>query len=555
MKAARTVQSVEQVKAPRPLPVRLPRRATEPGADLVDSLEGRCSCGGGCPDCAAEVASSVGLVIGPPDDAFEHEAEGVAERVLAGLPLDPILAASSPTLQRACSCGGSHDEDGGECEERKELQLQRKAAGPAPLASAPRVVEQVLSSPGRSLEGPLRGAMEAGFGRDFSDVRVHTDAQAAESARAVNARAYTVEQEIVFATGRYAPETSAGRRLLAHELCHVLQQAGVSRGGPGGSSERLQRLTEEEKDEDLKSAKFAGQPRLERAFDNSPPLGIGESGEAVRLVQEQLVDDPEFAMPESTKPDGELDGEFGGETFAVVEQFQRKHGLGVDGRVGRETMGKLDELAAAAPPLLPQAGPPGPAVPQTSTDAAAMNGANVRAINMVFDAWFLVTRLRDLVNRGVTITDPADVNTLRAVQQWLHLDVAGLAGFLSAVDRAIALMEQNMLHATRLARRRQSHPDCQVTPGTIASSRIGDRAGVINFCETFFHRGPQCQRNVATHERFHLAGIGHGELEGRAPPEAPAARTTDQALNHADDMTDLAKDATGQPIIACDAGL
>jgi len=67
--------------------------------------------------------------------------------------------------------------------------------------------------------------MGARFGHDFSKVRVHIDAQAAESATAVNARAYTVGRDMVFSAGQYAPNTSAGRKLLAHELAHVVQQS------------------------------------------------------------------------------------------------------------------------------------------------------------------------------------------------------------------------------------------------------------------------------------------------------------------------------------------
>jgi hypothetical protein len=70
--------------------------------------------------------------------------------------------------------------------------------------------------------------MEPRFGRDFSDVRVHTDTKATESARAVNALAYTVERDVVFADGQYAPGTRSGRELLAHELTHVLQQSAAS---------------------------------------------------------------------------------------------------------------------------------------------------------------------------------------------------------------------------------------------------------------------------------------------------------------------------------------
>jgi peptidoglycan hydrolase-like protein with peptidoglycan-binding domain len=136
--------------------------------------------------------------------------------------------------------------------------------------------------------------------------------------------------------------------------------------GAGLASTSEGKAAPEGKQQDLRSPKFAGNPRLEKAFDNSPPLGIGESGEAVRLVQEGLVDDG-IALPGSTKPTGELDGGFGRDTLDGVRQFQAKHGLDVDGRVGHQTMGKLDELAAAAPPTppepLPVPGLPGEAPP------------------------------------------------------------------------------------------------------------------------------------------------------------------------------------------------
>ena len=74
--------------------------------------------------------------------------------------------------------------------------------------------------------------MESRFGRDFSQVRLHTDTQAAHSARAVNALAYAVGNHIVFDRGQYEPAGERGRRLLAHELTHVLQQRAVGQSGP-----------------------------------------------------------------------------------------------------------------------------------------------------------------------------------------------------------------------------------------------------------------------------------------------------------------------------------
>jgi hypothetical protein len=103
--------------------------------------------------------------------------------------------------------------------------LQRAAVTTSPLETIPAVVDEVLLSPGQPMDTDTRDYMEPRFGQDFSDVRVHTDARAAQSARAVNALAYTVGRDVVFASGNYAPATTAGRKLLAHELTHVVQQS------------------------------------------------------------------------------------------------------------------------------------------------------------------------------------------------------------------------------------------------------------------------------------------------------------------------------------------
>jgi len=92
----------------------------------------------------------------------------------------------------------------------------------------PPIVQDVLSSSGQPLNSDTRDFMEPRFGHDFSQVRVHTDERAVESAEAVNALAYTVGRDVVFGEGQYEPETGEGKRLLAHELTHVVQQ---SRGG------------------------------------------------------------------------------------------------------------------------------------------------------------------------------------------------------------------------------------------------------------------------------------------------------------------------------------
>jgi hypothetical protein len=132
-------------------------------------------------------------------------------------------------LQRTCACGGTPGPDG-ECAgcKSKRLALQRLAKRESAPPTAPSLVTDTLRSRGRPLDDGARGFMEGRFRHDFSRVRVHTDARAAESARAVDAHAYTVGPNVVFGAGQYAPETASGRRLLAHELTHVLQQNGPS---------------------------------------------------------------------------------------------------------------------------------------------------------------------------------------------------------------------------------------------------------------------------------------------------------------------------------------
>jgi hypothetical protein len=151
-----------------------------------------------------------------------------------GTPPTPTFApAQASLLRRKCACGGTTDSTG-ECAEcrKKRLGLQRRATNPVGYSSAPSIVHDVLRSPGHPLDTNTRAFVEPRFGHDFSRVRVHADAEAADSARAVNALAYTVGHHVVFGSGQYAPWSSAGRRLLAHELAHVVQQGGSATTPP-----------------------------------------------------------------------------------------------------------------------------------------------------------------------------------------------------------------------------------------------------------------------------------------------------------------------------------
>jgi hypothetical protein len=146
-------------------------------------------------------------------------------------PLADLRPSRTSMLQRKCACGGSAGLSGAcaECREERDGALHRKAADGAAPTVAPPIVHDVLRSCGQPLDRETRAFMEPRFGHDFGAVRVHTDGKADRSARAVNALAYTVGQDVVFASGRFAPGTGAGNRLLAHELAHVVQQGGQAR--------------------------------------------------------------------------------------------------------------------------------------------------------------------------------------------------------------------------------------------------------------------------------------------------------------------------------------
>jgi hypothetical protein len=119
------------------------------------------------------------------------------------------------------------------------------------VPQVPPIVHDVLRSPGQPLDGETRAFMEPRFGWDFSRVRVHTDALAGESARAVGALAYTVGNDVAFARGEFAPRSPAGRRLLAHELVHVAQQGAVPAGGGltvGSPNSEAEQTAERESD-------------------------------------------------------------------------------------------------------------------------------------------------------------------------------------------------------------------------------------------------------------------------------------------------------------------
>lgn len=161
------------------------------------------------------------LTVSQPADPFEREADRVADTVMR-MQVPEAIAGSAlangsrlPAIQRLCS----------ECEEEQNLQM-KAAPGRTPTVSGQVNAQIGAPSGGQPLPESVRSFFEPRFGHDFGQVRVHTDAGAAASARGVHALAYTLGRDIVFGAGQYAPASTQGQRLLAHELAHVVQQSG-----------------------------------------------------------------------------------------------------------------------------------------------------------------------------------------------------------------------------------------------------------------------------------------------------------------------------------------
>ncbi len=171
------------------------------------------------------------LAISQPDDPEEQEADATAGRVMRS-------HAGAGAAASSCSCG---DDEEGMCDAcRQTAAVSRKAAGDAGVssASAHRVLDTIRRSPGHAMDAATRAFFEPRFGRDFSAVRIHTDSSAASSARSIQAHAFTAGSEIYFAPGQYAPESVEGKKLLAHELTHTIQQGASGRSSAEGIHQR-----------------------------------------------------------------------------------------------------------------------------------------------------------------------------------------------------------------------------------------------------------------------------------------------------------------------------
>lgn len=173
-------------------------------------LQRKCACGGSagtCEECSKKkrFGLQAKLKVSAPGDIYEQEADRIANQIVTS-PAHSAVTGAPPGIQR--------------------LATQPRGR----MNATPDATNHVIAGPATQMDTALRGDMEQRFGYDFSRVRLHFGSKAEQSAREVNANAYTVGQDIVFGAGRFAPQTSEGRRLIAHELTHVVQQSGAVSG-------------------------------------------------------------------------------------------------------------------------------------------------------------------------------------------------------------------------------------------------------------------------------------------------------------------------------------
>lgn len=261
-------------------------------------------------DAAPSAATSKGLHLGAPDHPLEREADRVADQV-TGAPAHGdagAAAGKTPSIQR----------------------VSANATGTAQPAAPPQSVGRVLGSSGQPLAPALQADMGRRFGRDFSGVRVHTGPLEARSAREINARAYTSGQHIVFGEGQFAPGTAQGRKLLAHELTHTVQQS----AGSLLQAKLIQR-------------DFALAPTV--AAPAEVVLTEAQMRSALQFDQVVFTDAAEIEVVRDVLGIARLPAVVDEAFVNAVLRYQGLYGLTQDGKLGARTAGQLsDEITAEA---------------------------------------------------------------------------------------------------------------------------------------------------------------------------------------------------------------
>ena len=155
------------------------------------------------------------LQINKPGDEYEQEADRISAQV---------MRMPEPQIQRACACGGACPKCSNEQGGRKQVQTKGIKTNDTAVTTVPPIVQEVTRSPGETLDPSTRKFMETRFGHEFGAVRIHSDQSAGDLTHRLHARALTIGDRIFFAPNEFQPDRTRGKRLLAHELAHVVQQ-------------------------------------------------------------------------------------------------------------------------------------------------------------------------------------------------------------------------------------------------------------------------------------------------------------------------------------------
>ncbi len=300
------------------------------------------------------------LTINQPNDFYEQEADVVSEHVMQMpfsknknaffKPFNISSLESYININRLCE----------DCEEKEKLQRKKDSTGKVNAGNELESFVEGLNSGGDALPDNTRSFFEPRFGYDFSDVKVHTNSEANQSAQSINALAYTSGNNIVFNKNQFSPETDSGKKLLAHELTHVVQQNAFS------NFSSVQRTIGD--GHDLNSPRFTNDTVLEDIYDNNIQLTVGSNGPAVEKIQHALQDSGVFLSSFG------IDGKFGAETSRAVTSYQRRKHISTDpaGTVGSDTMTTLNNDFPSV------------------TDSAAVlgqNPANTNCITQILCPW------------------------------------------------------------------------------------------------------------------------------------------------------------------------
>lgn len=192
-----------------------------------------------------------------------------------------------------------------EKDKKEESKLQRKETSAAPKAAAGNYISS-MNGKGNQLPADANAFFSSRMGSDFSDVKVHTDREAAESAKELNAKAYTVQNNIVFNEGQFDTETSEGKKLLAHELTHVMQQT-----------------------TDNKKVQTQAAPLLTPAQETAAIQFNRRNydGRSIRIIQ--II------------TGSGIDGSFGSASARAVAAFQQANGVNINGQVDEATLNAM----------------------------------------------------------------------------------------------------------------------------------------------------------------------------------------------------------------------